>query len=79
MFEPVTYLLAKYTKMLVIYVEYRLIPEYTFPAALEDCLMAATHLVTNNAQHSIDLNNLVIMGDSAGRQTQQHRSLSELI
>ncbi|CAF0705640.1 unnamed protein product [Brachionus calyciflorus] len=64
--EPVTYLMAKYTQFLVIYIEYRLIPEHRYPAAFEDSLETAKYLIKNHDKYSIDLNNLVIMGDSAG-------------
>lgn len=64
--EPVTYLMAKYTQYLVIYIEYRLIPEHRYPAAFEDSFEAAKHLIKNHLRYSIDLNNLIIMGDSAG-------------
>ncbi|RNA00998.1 arylacetamide deacetylase-like 4 [Brachionus plicatilis] len=64
--EPVTYLMAKYTQYLVIYIEYRLIPEHQYPAAFHDSLQTAIYLIKNHAKYSIDLNNLIIMGDSAG-------------
>jgi acetyl esterase/lipase len=59
-------LLAKYTKCLVIYVEYRLIPEFKYPTAYNDSLETAIYLIKNNRKYQIDLNRLVIMGDSAG-------------
>lgn len=64
--EPVTYLLAKYTNFQVIYIEYRLIPEHKYPAALTDSLSATTDLISNHQEYKIDLNNLILMGDSAG-------------
>lgn len=65
-FEPVTYLLAKYTNYQVIYVEYRLIPEHKYPTAYEDSFDAAIHLIDNHAKYQIDLDNFILMGDSAG-------------
>lgn len=64
--EPVTYLMAKYTQYIVIYIDYRLIPEHQYPAAYYDSLQAAIYLIENHAKYSIDLNNLIVMGDSAG-------------
>lgn len=64
--EPITYLMAKYTRYLVIYVEYRLIPEHKYPAAYEDSLKAAQYLIRNHKKYRIDLENLILMGDSAG-------------
>ena len=43
-------------------VDYRLAPEYPFPAALEDCL-AAYHWLVNCGLHS---HQIVLVGDSAG-------------
>lgn len=61
-----TYLLAKNTNFQVIYIEFRLIPEHKYPAALSDSLTATKYLVKHNIKYSIDLKNLVICGDSAG-------------
>ena len=51
---------------MVIYIEYRLSPEFKYPAAMLDCLLTVKYLIKNNKQYSIDLNNLIIIGDSAG-------------
>lgn len=52
----------------VVNFNYRLAPEYKFPAALED-INAVFHWVKENAEmFHIDLNNLFVVGDSAGAQ-----------
>lgn len=58
--------MAKYTQYLVIYIDYRLIPEHQYPAAFYDSFQTAVYLINNHERYSIDLNNLIIMGDSAG-------------
>ena len=58
--------MSKHTNSLVIYVEYRLIPEHEYPSALEDCLLVTKHLIRNHKKYSIDLKKFVLMGDSAG-------------
>lgn len=58
--------MAKYTKYLVIYIEYRLIPEHKYPAAFNDSIETTLFLINNNKKYNIDLNNLILMGDSAG-------------
>jgi acetyl esterase len=58
--------MSKNTNSLVIYIEYRLIPEHKYPAALNDCFFVTKHLIKNHKKYSIDLNKVVLMGDSAG-------------
>lgn len=65
-FEPAMYRIANNTNCLVIYVEYRLIPEFKYPAPLDDCLLATKHLIKNHKKYKIDLDNFILMGDSAG-------------
>jgi acetyl esterase/lipase len=50
----------------VVSVDYRLAPEYPFPAALDDALAAVTHIGTHAAEFGIDGMRLGICGDSAG-------------
>lgn len=50
----------------VVSVEYRLAPEYPFPAALDDALAAMTHIGAHAAEFGIDGARLGICGDSAG-------------
>jgi acetyl esterase len=64
--EPVSYRLAKFTNCQVIYIEYRLLPEISFPTYLDDSLSTTKYLIENNIKYNLDLNNLVLCGDSAG-------------
>lgn len=58
--------LAHITGMNVVSVDYRLAPEYVFPAALDDAY-AATRWVADHAQElSCDARQLMVAGDSAG-------------
>jgi acetyl esterase len=50
----------------VVSVDYRLAPEYRFPAALEDASAAVRHISEHAAEFGIDSNRLGICGDSAG-------------
>jgi acetyl esterase/lipase len=50
----------------VVSVEYRLAPEYPFPAALDDALAVVTHIGVHTAHFGIDGTRLGVCGDSAG-------------
>ena len=50
----------------VVSVEYRLAPEYPFPAALDDALAAITYVAAHAALFGIDGTRLGLCGDSAG-------------
>ena len=54
--------IAKQTKCMVILPEYRLAPEYPFPAALDDSLKVYKWLLNQG----IDSSKIIICGDSAG-------------
>ena len=51
----------------MIYIEYRLIPEYKYPNALVDSMLATKYLINNADLYNIDLKNLILVGDSAGK------------
>ncbi len=50
----------------VVCYSYRLAPEYTFPASLEDSVAVANWIVDNEDKYGFDLNNISGVGDSAG-------------
>lgn len=58
--------MAKYTNYTVIYIEFRLIPEHKFPAALNDSYSTTLHLLRHYRKYNIDPDRLILMGDSAG-------------
>ena len=64
------YLLAKeYARRLsckVIYADYRLAPKYPFPYALYDCFAAYKWTLENAELPDIDINRIIVGGDSAG-------------
>ncbi|XP_067938566.1 neutral cholesterol ester hydrolase 1-like [Watersipora subatra] len=47
-------------------VEYRLAPEYPYPAAFEDCLKVTNYVLTNHKRLAVDPNKIIVAGDSAG-------------
>ncbi|PSN67632.1 hypothetical protein BS50DRAFT_491406 [Corynespora cassiicola Philippines] len=47
-------------------VDYRLAPEHSYPAALEDCWTCLTHLHSNAEALGIDPKRIGVMGESAG-------------
>lgn len=58
--------LATALQVLVIAIDYRLAPEHPFPAAYEDCRAVWQAIQTGQGPHAINLQQLAVMGDSAG-------------
>nr|XP_060614689.1 arylacetamide deacetylase-like 3 isoform X2 [Anolis sagrei ordinatus]XP_060614691.1 arylacetamide deacetylase-like 3 isoform X2 [Anolis sagrei ordinatus] len=50
----------------VSWTKYRLAPEHVYPAALNDCLAAATHFLKAANEFGVDPNRVILAGDSAG-------------
>ena len=64
--QPVCRYLAQQGEALVINVEYRLAPEYKWPAGLEDCWAVLCWVYENAESLRVDRNRIVVAGDSAG-------------
>ncbi len=58
--------LANQSGFLIIAVDYRLAPEYPFPAAINDCYSALQWVENNAEQINVDRQKIVVGGDSAG-------------
>ena len=58
--------LAKQTDHVVVSVDYRLAPEFPYPAAVEDCYAVAKDLFINHTLLKVPSENITLIGDSAG-------------
>lgn len=58
--------LATALQLLVIAIDYRLAPKHPFPAAYEDCHAVWQAIQAGSGPHTINLQRLAVMGDSAG-------------
>lgn len=58
--------LARITGNIVVSVDYRLAPEFPFPAAINDCYAVLSWVQENSAKIGADKNRISVMGDSAG-------------
>lgn len=60
------WIMAQDNACIIVSVEYRKAPEVPFPKPLEDCYSGLYWLYKNGADIGVDVNNIVITGDSAG-------------
>jgi acetyl esterase len=58
--------LANDSGLAVVSVDYRLAPEYVFPAALEDAWAATQWVASNGAALGVDTRRMTVIGESAG-------------
>lgn len=66
-YTPTCINMADLTGAVVIAVDYRLAPEYPFPAGLEDCYQIIRRLLDDPTPAGIEnVDNIVLIGDSAG-------------
>lgn len=65
-YDQVYRYLAGEHSLLVVAPDYRLAPEYRFPAAPEDCYQAVQWVIRNAEELGSDRHSVVICGDSAG-------------
>jgi len=63
--DPLNHLKARTCQVAVVGINYRLAPEFPFPACIEDCGLAAKWLIAN-AQAEFGTTNIFISGYSAG-------------
>ncbi|WP_373475769.1 alpha/beta hydrolase [Sphingorhabdus sp.] len=65
-YEPYCAEVARLLDLPVISVDYRLSPEYPFPAPAEDCEAAARWIATSPDELGLEVTGLITSGDSAG-------------
>lgn len=58
--------LAQRVRLAIVAVEYRLAPEYTYPAPLQDCLKVWAALCHGEVDTNLSQTSLMVAGDSAG-------------
>ncbi|XP_033729868.1 arylacetamide deacetylase-like [Pecten maximus] len=65
-YDSFTRRLASSIPAVVVSVEYRLAPQYTFPIPFEDCLTATKYFMKNAKTFGVDASRIALSGDSAG-------------
>ena len=64
--SSICYKLACELNRKVISIDYRLAPEYPYPAGFDDCYKVISHIMDNIDKFNITWSDVIIMGDSAG-------------
>ena len=65
-YEPALRKIAKNGNFVIIGVDYKKAPEYSYPAPLDDCYATLKWVIENSAELGIDLAAIGVGGDSAG-------------
>lgn len=68
--------IADTTGMTVLSIDYRLAPEFPYPAGLDDCRAAVRQILNFSQESRLDLDNFILIGDSAGANLAAAVSLS---
>ena len=66
LYDGITRRLANTTDHIVVSIDYRLAPEFPYPRGLDDCQAVVDHLDILLKDFQADLNNISLVGDSAG-------------
>jgi acetyl esterase len=64
--DPIAWGVSDQVGCVVVAIDYRLAPEYPFPAGVEDCYAAVLHMAEKGEAYGVDPSRLGIWGDSAG-------------
>jgi len=64
--DPICRALCVWAKAVVVSVQYRLAPEFSFPIPLEDCYQASLWAQQHAKELNADASRLIVAGDSAG-------------